>query len=349
MVQASKRRTKSYWEPFFDKCSKDFTNHSWDFTNQANVEYHIFNADKIDGKATKLVEDITFTNCDFRGYFIENRLIFKNCIFNSCDFGLSTFKKAKFSFCEFVETSYTQCVLEDTEFRDCSFKKIGISGNETNLDGTLITNPRIFIGAAFTNTSALPDKKSKFVQKMKLEDTKSTVARKILVTLTSEGSEKAYYDAIETSTLQECRARIALNLLEIRNSFLDEKDQGTLKRCFGAIAGVFKLFGGIVNFFILWFFGLVNAWGESLARPLILGAIILFAFGGIYYWCEEIAFSRAISKSTEIMLLFGYTNYTNSVDADLMSKAEMANALVGLFWYIVTVPTVVNKLTRIRG
>ena len=100
-------------------------------------------------------------------------------------------------------TTFSNC-----EFRSCKWDTIGLSGNMTNLQGTIITNPSKFIDAAYSGTN--PNKKlpsgDPAHQRARLESTKATVARTLAATLTIVGDEATYYEAIATKTKQSIRA-----------------------------------------------------------------------------------------------------------------------------------------------
>src|SRR4051812_36520253 len=129
------RRTKNFWEPFYNPATPDnFQDHDWLFNNETGPTYRVFDALKAPLVNFLKIENVLFTFCDFSGVF-EKSIVFKDCKFSNCDFGLSTFKNVKFTRCEFKLTSFTQTTITNSEFRDCKFNKIGISGNATDLSG----------------------------------------------------------------------------------------------------------------------------------------------------------------------------------------------------------------------
>ena len=208
MPNARTRRTKNYWEPFYNTNeNNDFPNSDWNFSHCTGFRYQTFSAEKLkgslEGKNIKLIQGVTFTTCDFYGEFEDIKLIFKNCTFRSVDFGLTTLVKAKFTKCSFESVFFSQCSLINSEFRDCKFTNIYASGNETELNDTIITNPYNFLDAVQTNLSNLPDGISKQKQKSHIEKTKNIIARILVNNLSKEGSTASYYEAIKYSTLQE--------------------------------------------------------------------------------------------------------------------------------------------------
>lgn len=316
----------------------------WDFTNNNGPQYCTF--DLSTEKSAKIIPEVTFTNCDFKGKSCTF-FLFKNCNFKFCDFGLSTFRKAKFTNCTFEKTSFTQATFFDCEFRDCKFKEIGVSGNSTILEKTLITNPRDFIRSAFTNTENLPKGKTKIEQKAKLEETKSTISRIILYNLSKEGSERTFYEAIKANNIQESKSKIWMSCFNIYNSAKNSKK--VYKKSWEIIANALSLTGGIIDIAILYIFGSINSWGASLARPAIFGFLVALCYAQAYQMILQIDLQDALRRSIEIMLLFGYTSYSSKESTYPLTALMLSNALLGVAWYVVMVPTIVNKLTRVRS
>ena len=190
----------------------------WDFTNNGGPRYTIFRADRLQsmggraGSTAKKIKSVDFTDCDFSGVF-ETRLIFVDCTFKRCDFGLSTFHRAKFTRCKFVECSFTQVAFKNCELRDCFFEAINFAGNETELDGTLITNPGGFIFGGRAAVGHLPPERNQYVQMMRFEETRSTISRAVLSNLRNEGSEDDFYSAVKASTICAERFRFAQGVL----------------------------------------------------------------------------------------------------------------------------------------
>ncbi|ESX79964.1 hypothetical protein X757_02570 [Mesorhizobium sp. LSHC414A00] len=93
--------------------------------------------------------------------------------------------------------------------------------------------------------------------------------------------------------------------------------------------------------------GSVNAWGRSVVRPSLIGAAIV-AFFTIAYAPTAKDWLNAFIKAVEITLLVGYTNHS---PASLSTGAHflvLANMIAGLFWYVVFIPTLINRVSRVR-
>lgn len=337
------KRLKNFWEPIHDpETPDDFTDFDWNFKNNNGPNYCNLNLNNL--SEFKLISQINFSNCDFEG---ENRekIVFQNCHFVKCDLGSTKFRKVKFTNCSFDSCSFSLSVFHDSEFRDCDFHKIGLSGNETILEKTLITNPEKFIRSAYTKVDNLPKNVSKFKQIAKLEETKSTLSRIILANLHKEGSETQYYNAVKISIIQESRAKIFRALLQIHES----RKKGRIKFLVSALLNGTVTVGGIIDLLISYVFGGVNAWGASLARPALAGIIICVTFAILYATILQLGWSDAVKRSIEVMFLFGYTNHAKPTFGAMDSYITLYNALVGVAWYVISVPTVVNKLTRVRN
>ena len=323
------RRTKNYWEPIYNpELTGEFVDHDWNFENNKGPTKCTFLAEKLPQRDVQIFGSIHFQECDFSGVFSENRLIFKNCKFTFCDFGLSKFQNEKFSECEFHDCSFTQSDFKESEFRNCVFERIGISGNETKLEGTLITNPGKFILGAVTNTKYLPANKSAFEQKLKLQETKSTVARILLANLTNEGSERTFYDAVKTSTIYECYAKIAHSLLTLKKN-CNISTFWSPSQAISLIFSTFGVIGGAIDFLVLYAFGLINGWGASLARPLMVGVGLVSGFGCYYSTHYEISFFLGSKIAAELLLLFGYTNYGAAKSLMIIDQVIFFNSVSG--------------------
>jgi hypothetical protein len=341
------RRRNSYWEPIFDESIREpFKEGLWDFSNQRGPKRLVFRPDESQEK-TLVVKSVTFDEVDFEGEF-NYRIIFVNCKFKKCDFGSSTFERAKFTGCTFIQSTFSLCYMNDCELRECTFDRIGFSGNETILDKTLITNPSSFISGGKPNLDHLPNGKTAFEQRMRFEVTRSTLARSLMFTLANEGSEANYYDGVKTSTLQDCRAKSATNLLGFREAWVKPRISVQL-RLWKSLTSTLGLFGALLDFAVLMVFGLINSWGSSVARPVFIGLCLILAFACYYSYAEDMSMKQGSEKAAEILLLFGYTKHSILDVSNNNQLVQFSNALVGVLWYVVTIPTIVNKLTRVRG
>jgi hypothetical protein len=341
------RRTTSYWEPMYDAQDRaPYPNQAWDFEHNKGPAHVTLTSDDLDiainaGLRTRF-EGIRFQRCDFFGEFDKSprELVFIGCDFEHCDFGLSTWRRAKFTRCEFSKTSFSQSKWDDCDFRNCTWKDIGLSGNATDLSATTITNPRAFIAAAYTNLdpSVLgPRNITARYQKMRLEATKATVARALVRMFEFYGDEGAYYDAIRASSNQSLDARISEEVHTfLKGSFV--------QKATSALSIPFNLLEKI----ILNGAGFINGWGRSIARPAMIGTILISFFALVYSIRYDKPLLTGFIQSIEVTLLIGYTAWANSSLPIGDHLILAANMILGLFWYIVFVPTLVNRLSRLR-
>lgn len=336
------RRKSNKWEPIYEPaCELEFKDHDWNFEHEKGPCGYTFrpqSSGEPEKKEFRKIENITFTSCDFEGDFSNNTLVFVRCKFDRVDFGLTTFQEAKFTNCTFDKSSFTQAKLINCELRNCTFIDIWASGNATELEKTLITNPYDFIKGivAYTEPFVRSPQKVK-EQELRAGQTRATLARVVLSATTHEGSNKNFYEAVKTATLFEAYEKISNGKL----SLLDPK------KGWNKLDGVFDIISGSIEIPVLKLFGFMNCWGRSLARPVILGFLSVLAFAVCYSTrSNPCDLGSAVVKSIEVFFLFGYTKFS---EPDSYSFSLLMNALFGLGWYLITIPTLVNRLTRIRS
>ncbi|MDR6182768.1 anti-phage Hailong system effector protein HalA [Asaia bogorensis] len=343
-VEVRKRRTQNWWEPIFTETPPEsFSRSNWNFKNNRGPIHTLFDADDLKTQSTLVLQGITFEECDFQGVF-KVQIVFKDCRFVRCDFGLSTFYKTKFTRCSFSFSTFTQCTLQNCELRNCNYDHIFFSGNETELPSTLIAEPQKFISGSCAPTENLPAGKSRYDQKLRFLETRATLARALLINLTSEGSEESFYEAVKLATVAEGSAKIARATRRLQSTL---KLDPLFPSVFQVIFSLLSIISAILGLIILLVMGSLNAWGSSVSRAASVGLISILSIACIYKYYFGMIYTYAIMKTIEIFFLFGYTNYANTRNPDY--QFVFANALLGLFWYAVAIPTITNKLTRARG
>lgn len=340
------RRTKSSWEPFFDPDEKtEFPVLEWDFTHNKAPAHVTLRATELDGYAKggnrAKFEKVRFEKCDFSGVFDRSpgEIVFVDCAFVECDFGLTTWTRAKFTSCAFEKSSLTQTKWVECEFRGCTWSEIGLSGNATDFVTCIITNPKKLVEASYIRRVAQGDRKSAMDNERRHRATKSTIARTISRMLVNVGDEAAYYEAIcaETNTSIVSRTFNSCFGFRFGSGFWFRT------RCFLSIPILW------LEFIILNASGFLNAWGRSVARPIIVGFGIVISFCGIYAIdgsTDGILLARR--KSVDVTTLIGYTAH---VDMGVPSQSNWITALnmiLGLWWYVILVPTLVNRISRVR-
>lgn len=354
--KARNRRVNNFWEPMHDPSFKEkygiFKREEWEPTTNKGPSQTTFSEDNLLKSGSKRFDSITFSECDFTGDFGKSdTIIFNECEFILCDFGTSTFNNVKFTMCKFQQTSFTQTRFNNCQLRSCIYDRIGISGNETQLNSTEIDNPSEFIKAAYTNTKQLPANVSASYQLLRLSLTRATVARVILDNLAREGSEESYYDAVKASTLAGCRAGMAQALLSTPRFDKIDREASIFSKVKIPVQyarGYLQWGASAVEFVVLYLFGLSNGWGNSISRLILLSVISAAFFAFCYKITENLDFSNSILKSIEIFYAFGYTKHSLLNENIDMNILHISNALLGVFWYAVFISTVISKITRVR-
>lgn len=352
-------RRKNYWEPIYStEYISPEGSFSWDTKIQDGVKDCTCTADalgaimKAHNKEKWVLRGISFTRCDFSGSFSFEQIVFTGCKFEACDFGNSNWNNAKFSNCKFSRCSLTQTTFDKCQFNDCSWFEISFSGTETRIFNTFISNPGEFISAGYTNLNADQYPKGQNVtvayQKMRLEETKAKVARFILRNNEQNGDDASYYKAIESYLLQTVKSRRESKIYEIG---LKNKWYHTLP-----LAKIAHALWYDFEIFILRISGSINGWGSSIAKPFFVGLALMMLFALTYYLLEPqnttaVLFYQIINaliKSFDITLLFGYTKHASNQSAICIQIIFGINALFGLWWYSILVPTVINRISRVR-
>ncbi|MDR6632291.1 uncharacterized protein YjbI with pentapeptide repeats [Phyllobacterium sp. 1468] len=343
------KRSGSFFEPIYDPTdTQPFPEDTWPKTPNQRKDHVTLTSGKFlktwqrDEKI--VISNVIFDKCDFLGDFTSATPTFKNCEFDRCDFGLTKWRRAKFKGCKFYRCSLTLATFEGCEFRDCKFSEIGLSGNETLLIGSTFTNPAEFINAAYVcvDEETLKTRGRGVIRQyqiMRLEGTRATVARAIMNNMMTYGDEKTYYKSIELYQNISIKAKI----MEVKyklseNTGLDESviniiDLVTL--CFESV---------IINIA-----GKLNNWGASIARPTLIGALLIAIFAFLY-WVSGIreTFLGALSASIDITLLIGYTKHAANNLTSGTKFVFSLNMISGLIWYSIFLPTIINRVSRVR-
>lgn len=332
------RRNRSFWEPIYNpNDKKDFPEAKLD-QNRPGFTHSTINLESFSGK--RRLDGQVFAECNFAGLFTNN--VFNKCSFTLCDFGLTTWKYAKFSRCQFSRSSFTQATFISCEFRDCSWHEMGLAGNETRFISTTLDNPHDFVHSAFTTLDRSivePLGGQVFYQFVRLQRTKANVARHILNVLMTEGEEEWYYQAICVYSLQSFLA----SYYETR--WLAVNTKSWYKR----LALEIRATGYILERTFIQALAFFNNWGASLLRPLAVGFAIAALFSCIYRYFEFAkSWKDAWLTSIDITLVAGYTKH--AIAGHLFSEQSiyLSNLIFGLFWFSIVVPTLINRISRVR-
>lgn len=340
-----KGKLNNYWDPLYNPADEEpFPTFDWNFTHTTGIRHNTCDAGElkklVNGSLRYPIKSISFNRCNFRGDFDFVQLAFSNCEFELCDFGYAKWENIKFSGCTFKMCSLTMLTFYKCQFIDCIWEENSMSGNETGISRSNITNPHQFIQSAYTclDKDILKQHNTNpSYQKMRLELTKAKLARIVLSNLERNGDDKSYYEGIKTYLNQSIAARI----WEAKHNCFSRKN----RKWNALLIPVFHLESAILNVS-----GKINGWGYSIARPTLIGASLITFFGFLYYIlgiCNS--FSGGIIAGFDVTMLFGYTKQVNNSMPWLTQALFGFNAFLGLWWYAVFVPTIINRISRVRG
>jgi len=174
---------------------------------------------------------------------------------------------------------------------------------------------------------------------MRLEETKVKLARSVLSASERNADDVVYYEAVKTYLTQALKARKA------RATYDRDTTNSTRVRALSS----WKSFLADGELIILNASGAINAWGFSLARAALVGVALIIAFMAIYF-ALGITDSGwlALMMSFDVTLLVGYTKHATEQSSWLAQFLYALNALLGLWWYAIFVPTVINRISRVR-
>lgn len=339
--KTNRQRTSNYWEPIY-KPEADNAFEYWqvkqhklnDTTGKKNVWI------KIDDFQDSIyrVEDFTFENVDFEGT-LNKRLKFLRCKFINCSFRYTTWTHVKFNDCLFSRVSFTISKFNYCEFRDCKYEKIGLSGNETQFKDVFI-EPDKFVKAAYTNTNENVLKEngtSVKYQKYRLEYSKSKFARMLL-------RMKPIRADIDSYSKAKMTARITENIFYIKKYYHDF----TINTYVFKILPLLRFILSIIELVVTYLFGIASGWGLKFSRMFIVGLFLTLYFG-IYYkliFFYNQSFIECYLRSLEYWFFVGYTKYPFGKTLSDHQIIVFINSLLGIFWYSILIPVILEKLGK---
>lgn len=348
-LNVKKRRNKrltNYWDVLFKPGCKPIVEvYGW------NIESSNGPKNSVCPSVSRLkLDGASFSNCDFDGVF--TKLTFTNCNFVGCDFA-SQWKYVKFNDCKFSKCSFTMTTFRNCKFSDCEWSGISVSGSETRFENTVITNPIEFISATYVNLDpgVLKDNnKVASYQRYRHEHTKAKLARRLFENSQASSDEDIYYECVRLYLTQSINSKKYAVMHQIENG-----GGGFLRKLYlRSKRVVFSAEKKIINIS-----GWVNGWGGSLVRPASLGLLMVLSFSVVYnmelHWNSvrsvETFFEgywKSLIMAIDVTFLFGYTKHLNSGDGLLVQFTGIFNALLGLWWYAIFVPTVMNRICRVK-
>ncbi|GAL42079.1 hypothetical protein GCFR_01248 [Citrobacter freundii ATCC 8090 = MTCC 1658 = NBRC 12681] len=308
-----------------------------------------------------LIEDATFENCDFRGNNNGQKITFKNCEFKKIYFGHSELHYVNFDNCIFNESSFSLAKFYSCAFNDsCKFKKISISGGKTNFENCIISSGNLLLNSFKYATSEYCKEhslhKEDQVYRMYLSQVK--LARNILNSVSIIGDDDIYYNATKTLFKLRLKERESKIKLAASHYFDAAKKEKKIKNFSFYLYKKARSFLFPIEKVMLNCFGLINGWGSNFLRCVFFGGIIFTIFTAVYYFqlpivpTSDISWTQNLLKSMiqslDITFLAGYTKYSIATDPPNQQLILLLNMILGLFWYGVSLPTLINKISVAR-
>lgn len=92
------------------------------------------------------------------------------------------------------------------------------------------------------------------------------------------------------------------------------------------------------------------AGGASIGLPAFVGLALIIGFAALYRALEiQPSFSRALMASFDITTLVGYTKHSATSSPSTTQIFYALNMVLSLWWYAIFVPTVINRISRVRS
>lgn len=374
-VVSDNHRIKNFWDVTYDKDvdiygfadariyeigelslnHKQFQSYVIDFSyeKQEPVERTL---DSVKEKAERIyIENIQFNTCDFIGGNEGKKITFRNCVFEKAYFGYSCLKDVNFEECKFSNTSFALTKFHRCRFDElCTFSEISISGGKTVFTESAICAGKlidaIYIYATKEYCKKHPTKKIE-QERSKMYESMVKLARNILESVSKNGDDDSYYNAVKQVHKLKIKEKHHKKLWEIRKN----KSKSFFKLIFYPFHYAIVKCAMPIETFILKTFGFLNGWGASVFRCVLFGFSILTIFSMLYYFFGmepvqpgDTTFPhviKSIIQSFDITFLAGYTKYVSAKDDYVFQLMCLANMLLGLIWYAISIPTVINKIS----
>lgn len=355
------------------------------FSNKnISIEAHEFSRENTAIDKSILIQKIDFDCCDFYGNNGGKKITIKDCKFHKCYFSFSVFNDINFMNCKFESCSFSQAKFYRCIFdASCTFYNISISGGKTKFINTEI-NPIGLFKKIYKPFEDKPESyKGKDINKERYLLARSIVklSRNILESNHSCSNDDLYYLSLKNLhlvKLEEKKLYNASKISDIRENIKRKKlDCGSRenkeKRYIftNKIKAWFFTFKKPAYFFedkVIKLFGFMNSWGGSLQRLFFIGFSILVFYcliymcmdnGSVNYMVSDSRISvvhaekwyyflSSLIKSFDVTFLAGYTKHISNSDGLLKQYVLLSNMLLGLFWYAVAIPSLINKISVTR-
>ncbi|OBU06767.1 pentapeptide repeat-containing protein [Morganella psychrotolerans] len=330
------------------------------------------------------IENKSFKTCDFSGNNGKKKITFLNCKFEKCYFSFSEFNDVNFTNCNFQCCSFSQAKFYRCFFDDnCRFYNISISGSTTLISQTEIRASKFFKKIYKPYDEQLDLYKSKGLNRkeeiFRLNRSVLKVSKVMLESNRNCSNDDVFYDSVKNLFIKKLNDKKSSNsyrIEQLRIELINKKKDVKLKEnkaisfrllCLFKIIYLFlfKKTAFFIEGIVMKMFGFINGWGSSLPRVFIFGVLILLIYTIIYMFMDggqvpvisvygeaknvEVTsfyyFTNSLLKSFDVTFLAGYTKHITMYDSILKQLTLLTNMLVGLFWYSVLIPTLINKIS----
>jgi len=382
MSMGERARYKNIWDvvykekpaseqAFSKKTLVDIITHQKRITGYKNHDIDInFNRGSIANKRLFL-NNIKFECCDFKGKNSNQRITFTNCSFINCYFGGTEFTHTNFNNCRFESTSLSLVSFNNCNFDDKNaFRNISHSGaltkfSETNIKATdLIFNTHNYATRNYCKTN----NKKYYIEKYKSRVSTSKLSRNVLLSNASTSDDDTYYDSMKALAISSFREKVSktfkniyLNLKSCSELCISKKINHDSNYFFAfkalilSLILIFRCFFFPIERAMLFISGGLNGWGGSLSRCIFSGAAIVLFYSFIYQHIQidttskfDNPFIESLVASLDITFLAGYTKHVTNDGDTTLELIALSNMLLGLWWYAISIPTLINKVSTSR-
>ncbi|HAU4899587.1 pentapeptide repeat-containing protein [Aeromonas hydrophila] len=365
-VDVEEHRHNNFWESVHDE-KVSLTNFlgikvkdvSLIMKNGNHLKNYVIDISFSENRDRVYIKNATFDECDIQGNNGGMKITFKECTFKKVYFGDSKINDVNFESCGFYNCSFSLTRFYRCSFdHHCTFHNISISGGRTIFKDCIITPSKLLKHTYQYATENYCHQHHLNLQhqiyRMNLSIAK--LARTLLTSVSSAGDDDDYYDAIKhlfKSRVAERKSKKLFLAEQFRTQALESENR--IKRLIKKAKSYYHLYTSPLyhlESFFMNTFGFINGWGGSFIRCIIFGLLILIIYALIYLQKLpsglENSFLHAIAKSIDITFVAGYTKHSISSDDLGLQIVHISNMLLGLAWYAVSIPTVVNKICLAR-
>ncbi|NWA60023.1 hypothetical protein HX773_03835 [Pantoea sp. B9002] len=307
-------------------------------------------------KADRLyIDDIQFNTCDFIGDNEGKKITFRGCTFEKAYFGYSCLNDVNFVNCSFSNVSFALTRFNRCRFDDlCRFSKISISGGTTVFTESVILPSNliksIYIYATKDYCKNHPNKDLD-EEKSKMYTSMVKLSRNVFESVSKNGDDTYYYDAVRQIYKLKIKDRHHKKIWEIKKS----KQSNFFSKSWTHIKCWFVKCAMPLETVILNTLGFLNGWGASVTRCALFGTLILAFYSFVYFFygpdSQQVSdplfqnIIKSVIESFDITFLAGYTKYIGAKDDYIYQLICLSNMLLGLTWYAISIPTIINKIS----